>query len=179
MDVADQYLPTFQFRERHSHMIAATPQRVMAAAQRYRPEQDVFFRRMIALREVPLRLLLRRNQPTPPPFGLDRFTLLAAPTDHAIAYGLIGKFWQADYGLVRCPDSAAFRAFDAAGTPRLLLTFTAEHLPQGHTRLQTETRVHCPDRASLLRFAPYWYVIRPVSGLIRQRMLRHIGRMSE
>lgn len=127
----------------------------MTAVQRYLPEQDVFFRRMIALREVPLRLLPHRDRPTPPPFDLDRVTLLAASTDHAIAYGLIGKFWQADYGLVRGPDDAAFRAFDKADTPRLLLTFTAEHLPQGHTRLRTETRVHCPDRASLLRFAPY------------------------
>ena len=28
------------------------------------------------------------------------------------------------------------------------------------------------------RFAPYWYAIRPVSGLIRQRLLQRIARVA-
>ncbi|MCA4125719.1 hypothetical protein LDY98_05140, partial [Pseudomonas aeruginosa] len=45
----------------------------------------------------------------------------------------------------------------------------------GATLLHTETRVFCPDRASRLRFTPYWVAIRPVSGLIRRRLLAGIG----
>jgi hypothetical protein len=36
--------------------------------------------------------------------------------------------------------------------------------------------VFCPDRASRLRFTPYWLAIRPVSGLIRRRLLAGIER---
>lgn len=173
MPLADHYLPTFQFSERHARVVAAEPQRVMAAVQRFRPERDAFFRRMIALRELPAHLL-GRQRATRPPFGLDDFTLLAQQDCERI-YGLIGQFWQADYGLVVCADGEAFRTFAEPGTPRLLLSFAAQPLAQGRTHLHTETRVHCPDRASLLRFAPYWYLIRPVSGLIRQRMLASIA----
>ncbi|ORE24217.1 hypothetical protein BKN47_31165 [Pseudomonas aeruginosa] len=46
----------------------------------------------------------------------------------------------------------------------------------GATLLHTETRVFCPDRASRLRFTPYWLAIRPVSGLTRRRLLAGIER---
>jgi hypothetical protein len=42
------------------------------------------------------------------------------------------------------------------------------------TLLTTETRVFCPDPYSLVRFAPYWVLIRIPSGLIRRRTLRAI-----
>jgi hypothetical protein len=44
--------------------------------------------------------------------------------------------------------------------------------------LVTHTRVHCPDEAQRRRFAPYWFAIRPVSGLIRQRLLRRIAQLA-
>lgn len=178
MPLADDYLPHFQFSERHARHVPALPPQVMAAVRRYRPEQDAFFRRMIALRELPARLRHRWQAPTQPmaaPFGLDNFTLLAEHRDGELAYGLIGRFWAPDYGLVSCRDGHAFRAFAEPGVARLLLTFTAQQTGSG-TRLATEMRICCSDRASLLRFAPYWYLIRPVSGLIRRRILSAISR---
>lgn len=32
----------------------------------------------------------------------------------------------------------------------------------------------CNNRASMLRFTPYWWFVRPVSGLIRRRLLKRI-----
>lgn len=175
MSLIDRYLPEFQFHERHQRQVNASPPQVMAAVQRYQPEQDRVFRGLIALRELPATLLRR---PPAAPFGLHNFTRLAQRQDQELAYGLIGRFWQPDYGLVACADGDAFRDFADAGTPKLLLGFMAQASTQGHTTLVTETRVWCPDRASLLRFAPYWYLIRPVSGLIRRRILAAIARDS-
>ncbi|WP_223920280.1 hypothetical protein [Aeromonas caviae] len=45
--------------------------------------------------------------------------------------------------------------------------------------MTTQTRVFCPDLACRLKFAPYWYLIRPVSGLIRRRILGAIKAESE
>ena len=47
------------------------------------------------------------------------------------------------------------------------------------SRLETETRVFLTDRASRRRFAAYWLVIRPFSGLVRRRWLQAARRRAE
>jgi len=56
MLLLDRYLPAFSFRETHWHDIPASQSEVMAQALAYRPGQDAFFRRMIGLREIPMRV---------------------------------------------------------------------------------------------------------------------------
>ncbi|MDF5809307.1 hypothetical protein P4123_21785 [Pseudomonas aeruginosa] len=51
--------------------------------------------------------------------------------------------------------------FDDPLVCALLALLEAPAYPAAHG-----TRVFCPDRASRLRFTPYWVAIRPVSGLI-------------
>jgi hypothetical protein len=132
---------------------------------------------MIGLRELPIRLLAKADR-IPEPFGLHNFTLLAH-TDEAIVYGLIGKFWRLNYGLTPVASGEAFRSFSENGVAKLALGFSVENASSGQTRLVTETRVHCPDRLSRLSFTPYWILIRPVSGLIRRRILNSVKGESE
>lgn len=178
MVLLDRYLPEFDFKERHQHDIPASQSEVMAQVLAYRPENDVFFRRMIGLREIPMRVLGRASAgvpPNPDPFCLENFTLLEQSGADEIAFGLVGKFWRLDYGQVRFEDASTFQSIDAPGSAKLVLGFATEPLADNMTRLSTETRVCCPNRATLMKFAPYWFLIRPVSGMIRQRMLRSIG----
>lgn len=170
----DAYLPEFQFSETHSTEVRADPGRILDAVAAYRPESDSFFRTMIALRELPARLTGKRR---PEPFGMANFTLLDR-TAEGLVYGLIGQFWQADYGLRPVTNGPAFKAFDEIGVPRLALGFDVSESPKG-CRLTTQTRVHCPDRESLRRFRPYWLLIRPVSGLIRKRILGSVRQAAE
>ncbi len=76
-------------------------------------------------------------------------------------------------------DSQAYLDFAVPGVAKLALGFSASRQPNGTTRLTTQTRVFCPDLACRLKFAPYWYLIRPVSGLIRRRILGAIKAESE
>ena len=177
MSLIDELLPTYQFSERHSCAVAADPAMVLDAVAAYRPDDDRFFRFMIGLRELPMRLLAKADC-IPEPFGLHNFTLLAR-TDEAIVYGLIGKFWRLNYGLAPLAGGEAFRSFSENGVAKLALGFALENVSVGQTRLVTETRVYCPDRQSRLSFAPYWILIRPVSGLIRRRILNSVKGMSE
>jgi hypothetical protein len=62
---------------------------------------------------------------------------------------------------------------------KLALGFSVQNASVGQTKLVTETRVHCPDRLSRLSFTPYWILIRPVSGLIRRRILNSVKGRSE
>ncbi|MDR2310147.1 MAG: hypothetical protein LBE54_04080 [Brucellaceae bacterium] len=181
MSLIEQYLPDYGFREVHFCVIMAKPSVVLHAAAAYQPETDPFFRKMIGLRELPMRIDARisgEQAEVAPPFGLHNFTLLEQ-RDDALVYGLIGRFWRLDFGLVPVGDGQAYRQFNKAGVAKLALVFSTASQGENITRLETETRVFCPDLASRLKFTPYWYLIRPVSGLIRGRILKSIKQASE
>lgn len=181
MALIDTYLPHPQFRERHSLEIEAPPRTILLAARSYRTETDPFFKAMMGLRELPMRIG-RRVSPRPladrRAFGLDTFTLLDS-NDEEIVYGLAGRFWRSDFDLTPIASGSAFRALDQPGIAKLVLNFAVEPRGQGLCRLSTETRVVCVDAGARARFTPYWYLIRPVSGLIRRRTLTSIRRSSE
>lgn len=179
MSLLDKYLPRYQFSERHTIDICASCLAVIDAARDYQPSSDPFFRSMITLREWPMRVrgwLRPRQESTMPPFGLHNFTLLEADEKHALVFGMAGRFWQLDYGQMPIADGTDFLAFSCPGTARLALGFVAERQNDGTTCLTTETRIFCQDPDALRRFTPYWYLIRPVSGLIRRRILSAIRR---
>ena len=177
MRLIDRFMPAYQFSETHFRRVAAPPASVLAAAIAYRAEEDRLFRIMIGLRELPARLLNSRVARREA-FGLHRFTLLAR-TEGEVVFGLIGRFWRPDFGLVPIADDAAFLGDAAGDAAKLTVTFWTRPEPDGRTRLVTETRVFCPSRSTHLKFTPYWYGIRPVSGLLRRRMLATIARACE
>lgn len=179
MSLLDGLLPQYQFAEQHQRRVNADAASLRAALDRLPQWQDPWVSRFIALRELPGRLAARLGHdnalPHKPPFGLHEFTLLAQD-GHEVVWGLAGAFWRSDYGLQPIRDASHFASLQQ--WPRLALAFRIQPQPDGTCLLQTITRVHCPDRASYRRFAPYWYLIRPVSGLIRQRTLRAVAQLA-
>ena len=175
MRLNDIHLPDYQFSETHSLDIKAEPSSVMTRVLDYRPEDERLFRVAIALRELPMRLMRKADRPPPAAFGMDNFTLLEQVADQGVAYGLAGKLWRADFGQSVIADARAFADFAEPGSVKLVVGFACEPLDSGLTRVTTQTRVHCLDATALRSFRPYWYLIRPVSGMIRRRMLRTIA----
>lgn len=179
-DLFTHLLPQWQFEERHHRLLRVSPAAALAAAAAYRPDGDRLIAGLIALREWPGRLAAALGRPNAlgqrAAFGFDDFTPIGQDTEH-LAFGLVGRFWEADYGLRGVPGGDAFRTFSEPGTARLLLGFHVEPAGVG-TRLSTLTRIHCPDAASLARMRRYWRVIRPASGLIRRRMLARIDALA-
>ncbi|NLI28332.1 MAG: hypothetical protein GX413_13305 [Acetobacter sp.] len=175
----DKYVPSFQFRERHTLEISAQASDVLRAAINYQPDNDPIIQAAIAIREFPNKFINRikgNSLPTKRPFSLKNFTLLDYLEDSEAVFGLTGRFWQADYGQVSLQNSEDFLNFNAHGAARLALNFSVECLANSRTRLATETRVCCLDAEAKRKFTPYWYLIRPISGLIRQKMLATIRR---
>lgn len=177
MDLMLRYLPDFQFAEEHSCHVPASAQRVLDAAAQPEVVDDPVARGLIALRELPSRLATRLGMASAlrqrAAFGLADFTPLGRDGDRELAFGLAGRFWRADYGLVALRDARAFAALDATGLAKLVLNFTAECEGEG-VRLTTRTRICCGDAAARRRFMAYWALIRPASGLIRRRLLRRV-----
>lgn len=177
-ELIDRFLPRYQFRERHKLALRTIPAALLEMTLLPQVADDPWVQRFIRIREMPARLLpilgRRSALQDRAPFSISNFTRLGYKTDVEIAFGLVGRFWRLDYGLVSIVDAAAFEAFAEPGTPKLVLDFRLNRLADGRGELVTETRVFCNDRASFLRFIPYWILIRPVSGWMRRRMLERI-----
>lgn len=176
----NKYLPNYDFSERHAIDIRATPEEIMAAIIAFRYQDDPLFHRLLALRELPARLTSRLSSAPPQPSVSipDRFQLLEQRDAFECLYGLIGRFWRPDYGLADFADGDAFIAFSTPGVAKLVLSYSVFSLDKG-ARLITETRAFCPDRASYLKLWPYWWLVRPFSGLIRRRILTRIRNQCE
>ena len=174
MLLLDKHLPRYQFSEQHRTRVRASPVEVIRAVISSDRPPDRLRDALLALRTAPARLLGREV----PLVGIQGFTPLDLDEESETVAGLIGRFWRLDGGLVPIADADAFARFAEPGTPKLVIGFYATPDPLG-TLLTTETRVFCPDRHSLLRFAPYWMLIRVPSGLIRRRTLRAIKAAAE
>lgn len=181
MKLINHLLPEWQFGERHALVLkGASPERAYASIVPGLSAEDPLIAQAIALREAPGRVLralgLSHNALPSRPFGFHSFTLLGEIPGREVAFGLAGRFWQMDYGLRRIADTAAFMVMN--DQPRLVLNVCVEPLDDQRCQLVTHTRVHCPDEQQHRRFVPYWYLIRPVSGLIRRRLLQRIARIA-
>jgi hypothetical protein len=167
MSAADA-LPEYHHRERHSVRVAASPERALAAA------------REVTLEEVPLtRWLFRvRGLGATAPAGRlwDLFTTNSFTRFDDETFVLVGRPWQ--LGGARRPEVGDFRTFSEPGYAKMTLDLRA--FPDGDgARLVTETRVLLTDRTARTRFAAYWLVIRPFSGLTRRGWLKAAKRRAE
>ena len=178
----EDWLPSWQFDEVHHIRSRASAGALLDAAAAYNPADDRLIQSALALREAPGRLAsalgLGGALGQRPRFGLADFTPLGRQGDEALAFGLAGRFWEPGYGLQPLADPAAFLAPAPPDSARLLLGFLALPLA-GQTRLTTLTRVFCNSESARRRLAIYWAVIRPVSGLIRRRILADVRRAAE
>jgi hypothetical protein len=90
-----------------------------------------------------------------------RATILEDVPGEGIVLSLTGQFWRLRGHGPEAPATAVVEFRASPGS------------------LSTETRVHVPDPASRRRFARYWRVVRPFSGLIRVLVLRAAKRRAE
>ena len=174
MRALDDFLPAYEFSERHSLAIGAPARRI-----------DEAFR-TVSIAEIPLaralwwvRRLGRTYGDSTKPFAggeLPGVVLEDLPGE-GIVLGLTGQFWRVLGG---APDAAApataeeFLAYERPDTCKAVVDFRV-----GASSLTTETRVHVADPASRRKFGRYWFVVRPFSGLIRILLLRAARRRAE
>ncbi len=151
----DEVLPDYDFRSRHGRTVAAEPEALWWAVERYR--------------------LDRRD-------ALDgsRFTLVAERPGEEIVAATTGRFWAIrERANMEAPDDLdAFLAFDRPGWAKAAVCIRVEPRDDGATNLVTETRVQCVDHGARRRFAVYWMLINVFSGWIRRDMLEGIASLA-
>ena len=170
----DDFLPGYEFSERHSLAIDAPAGRIDEAL------------RAVSIADIPLaralwwiRRLGRTYGDSTKPFvggDLPGVVLEDVPGE-GIILGLTGQFWRVLGGGhdPAAPTSAEeFLAYARPDTCKAVVDFRV-----GASTLTTETRVHVADPASRRKFGRYWLVVRPFSGLIRILLLRAARRRAE
>jgi hypothetical protein len=180
----DEALPEYEFFERHGTLVAAPPWQALAAAKEATPAEMAFVGTLFALRSLPARLTGRGRLPADRTRSLAAqmvefgFVLLAED-DHGVVFGFAGQPWRPRGGsMPRLGTAREWLDFAEPGYVKAAMSFSV--VPEGSgTRLETETRVHATDAPSRRRFARYWRVIRPGSGLIRRSWLRAAKRRAE
>ena len=176
--VLDRVLPRHTFGERHATVVAATPERTYRAIKEATADEMPLVRLLFGLRSLPARLTGHDGLPSTADTSLyDQlvaagFTVLDDQPGDEIVVGIIDQPWKLDGGEVApVRDAADFTRFDRPGFVKAAMAFRFEPQDAG-TLLMTETRVLATDPQSHRRFACYWMVIRPGSGLIRRSWLR-------
>jgi hypothetical protein len=170
----DDFLPVYEFSERHRVAIAAPAERIDEAV------------RTVSLAEIPiaralwfLRRLGRRYGDVRRPFvdgALERSVVLDDVPGEGVVLGLTGQFWRIQGGDrgQRPRTREEFLAYDRPDACKAVIDFRV-----GSSLLSTETRVHVPDPVARRKFRRYWLVIRPFSGMIRILFLRAARRRAE
>jgi hypothetical protein len=166
-------MPVYQFRERHSRLIPASPEVVWQALTTRTFGDLSITRPLVAVRNLggrrtsSAKLLLTEGPTTI--FDLD------APR-YAIG-GSVSRPWQLRPERRTVASIDEFAAFDEPGWVKYLVDF--DLTPEGDaTRLSTETRGYSTNDHARRMFRFYWWAIRLGSGVIRHDMLASITRAS-
>jgi hypothetical protein len=170
----DDFLPTYEFSERHSLVIDAPASRI----------DDGF--RAVSIADIPfaralwwLRRLGRADGDPTKLFIGGEFpgVVLDDVPEEGIVLGLTGQFWRflgAERDPARPTTADEYLAYHRPDMCKAVIDFRV-----GASSLSTETRVHVADPAARRKFQRYWFVVRPFSELIRILLLRAVRRRAE
>ncbi len=91
--------------------------------------------------------------------------------------GAIARPWQRQPERRDIASLSEFARFDDPGWTKYLTDFHLEPR-DGGVQVSTETRGYSTNDRARRRFALYWALIRPASGLVRRDMLATVGRLA-
>jgi hypothetical protein len=157
MKSLDAYLPTYEFSTRHEVNVAANAARADRALREVTYGELPLVRALVFARG----LGITRGRQKVLASLARRASVLEDVPGEGLVLSLTAPFWRPRWRGTE-PPATAVVAFSAR--PGILAT---------------ETRVHVPDPTSRRKFARYWRVVRPFSGLIRVLVLRAAKRRAE
>jgi len=186
--IIDELLPRHDVATRHTIEVRATPAAAYAALRHADFSARGVVRVLTALRTLPATLVAWRRHGRMRPhrqvetlaaLQTSGFVLLADVPPTELVLGIEGRFWALDGGRCTPPAADFHTTAPRPGTARAVWGFSFTPLDATRTLVTTQTRVLCADAAARRRFLPYWFVIRPASGLIRRAILRQLRDAAE
>jgi hypothetical protein len=174
----DEFVPVWQFNERHTIQVDAPPDRVFHALKQVRADEIFLFRTLTWIRRggrpVPQSILNAGNRESLIDVALKGgFVRLAEDAPREL---VIGTVVAAPRGARTELTPEIFKSNLAPGYALAAMNFVIT--PQGlnASRVSTETRVFANSAEARRRFAAYWRSIYPGSAIIRRMWLRAVRR---
>jgi hypothetical protein len=153
----DEIMPRWQFDEHHEIQIAATPERIYAAIRDVTPREIRLYQTLTTIR------CLGRCKGE---------SILNAPDAKPILQVATSSGFR-----VLADDAPRELVLGTRVAPRTVAVMNFLVGNDGH--VTTETRVFARTDAGIRKFAVYWRLIRPGSGIIRRSWLEAIKRRAE
>lgn len=187
--LVDRHLPNYDVSDVYSVTVNATPEETWRAIRTANLWSDPLVRALSNVRLLPTRVLaVVRRQPQPETPSAVRFgdlvesgddwVKLGEERDVELVAGLIGKFWQRDFGFRRVSPEE-FAGFEEPGYAKTVIDLSVRPYGSQRSLLLYETRTATTDDESRKKFARYWRFIRPFAGVIMRRGLAVIKAEAE
>src|SRR5581483_8747912 len=170
----DRLMPVFEQRTTARLTIPATPDEIRLGLEQMRPTDMPLGRLLANIRTI------GRPQPDLPfpeitrQFGAVMITTGAE--SHEVIGGLVGRFWQRDFGIARLRDESEFIAFEEPGYTKVVTDFWFDDARDDGTVVRTETRIHSLGADAQTRFGRYWLALSPGIRLYMRSVLHGIRR---
>lgn len=194
----DKYLPGYDFTEVHTTKVKASSEvTYQAMLDTTLGEIHWFVNFLLNLRALPEKLAGRKENPYTPPVSTmnkpmlkqmleSEFVKIDEQAPREIVFGLIvpgtiGRVWKkSSADILKIENAAEFLAFNDPTFLHVIANFSITDAPEpGYVIVRTESRTRGLSEKARKNFRPYWWVIRPWSGLIRRLWLGAIKRRAE
>jgi len=107
------------------------------------------------------------------------FVELTSLPRNEVVFGIVGRFWRPDSGIVKNLTPEQLIAFHTMGYAKAMWNFAVVTESEQTSRLSTETRIQAFGKSARWKFRAYWLVIGFFSGLIRKEMLAIVKQKAE
>src|ERR1700731_2517917 len=179
----DEWMPVWQFDEKHVIHVDASPEKVFEAIHAVRADEIFLFRTLIAIRRCgrPAPESIMNAPENKPLLDVATETTFIYLADEAPREIVVGTVISAPRG-IHAPAKLTPEIFRKTLPPEVVLA-TMNYLVTpdsgGGSTVSTVTRVCGNSAAAVRRFAVYWRIIHPGSDIIRRTWLRAIKRRAE
>ncbi|MFL5312286.1 MAG: hypothetical protein ACJ79H_17780 [Myxococcales bacterium] len=181
MSRLDEFAAVYQFNEVHRIRIRAPRSRIYRSIKEVTAGEIALFRALTWIRRLGRAggesiLNPPRDEPILGVATRTGFLLLADDPEREL---VVGTLVIAPTGVARPATPEKFKELAVPGVAKAVMNFRIEDAGDSTSLVSTETRVHATDASARRRFAQYWALIRPASGLLRRTWLRAIKRRAE
>ncbi|GAC1392337.1 MAG: hypothetical protein NVSMB31_10340 [Vulcanimicrobiaceae bacterium] len=178
----DRFMPECDVASRHELFVAADRERVYESIMHADFRNSWIIRTLLAIRSLPARLTSAHKHTAGLPLSVGAmagsgFVILGESPPDELVIGIAGRPWK-PAGELRHLDTDGWLAYDEPNTARAVWQFSCEPR-EGGTLLSTQTRVRCNSDKARASFLPYWRIVGPFSGIIRNQILSIIKHTAE
>ncbi len=185
--LVDRFLPEFDVTTIHHTVVEATPRDTFDAIKRTDLSRDpvsMFLGKVRDLPNIVQRKLKGTEEPaTTGPLTFESFehmgwVHLAEEPGVELVVGLVGRFWQRDYGFEQITPEE-FVPFDRPGFAKVAVSLSVRPYGARRTLLTYEARTATTDETARVRFNRYWKVVGPGASILMRGALKLIKAEAE